>query len=142
MPRRTIAYQMAQGASRIRQRIHRLEESLAELLKLIVAERGPLRRGSFVTLHRKCGKPTCHCAEGDGHPTNYLSLLEEGRKRLIYISADNRDQVADEAERYRQFRRRRAMIARIMKTLLKRLDELEKTLETQKPIQSRRGKSD
>ena len=31
---------------------------------------GDLRAGSLVEMHRKCGKPTCHCArEGDpGHP--------------------------------------------------------------------------
>lgn len=135
---------MRRNASPLRQRIRRLEESLVGPLKEILAERGPLRRGSFVTLHRKCGKPTCHCAQGEGHPADYLSIQEEGRKRLLYISAQNRDQVAKQAERYRRFRKQRAILARIMRTLLQRIDELEETLENREPIlgRRRRGKGD
>lgn len=136
---------MKRNASRFRQRIHRLEESLAASLKHILAERGPLRRGSFVTLHRKCGKPNCHCVQGEGHATDYLSTCQEGRTRLLYISAETRDKVAEEAGNYRQFRKHRAVVARLMRTLLQRIDELEAALENQEPIISakrRHSKSD
>lgn len=134
---------MRRNASALRQRIRRLEESIGPALKEILTERGPLRRGSFVTLYRKCGRPTCHCAQGEGHPGEYLSVVEEGRKRLIYVSAQNRDTVSKEAESYRHFRQQRALLARIMRTLLKRIDELEGTLENREPILGprRRGKS-
>ena len=134
----SIPYQMKRESSRLRQKIHRLEESLAASLKHILAERGPLRRGSFVTLHRKCGKPNCHCIQNEGHPTSYLSTRQDGRSRLVYISAEVRDKVAEEAESYRQFRKHRAAVARLMRTLLRRIDELEGALENREPIVSAR----
>ncbi len=82
---------MREQPGRLRQRIRKLEESLALSLRHLRAERGPLRRGSFVTLHRKCGKPNCHCVQGERHPTDYLSTRQEGRTRLIYIGAYSAD---------------------------------------------------
>jgi hypothetical protein len=139
-----MRYQMKEKPSQLRQRIHKLEESLALSLGHILAERGPLRRGSFVTLHRKCGKPNCHCAQGERHPTEYLSTRQKGRTRLIYIGADIKEKVAEEAGRYRQFRKQRAVVARLLPELLQRIDELEETLENRDPIgvtkkQSQRG---
>lgn len=135
-----MTYQMTPKPSQLRQKIRRLEDSLAAPLKRILAERGPLRRGSFVTLHRKCGKPTCHCAQGEGHPADYLSTRQDGRTRLIYIAGEIRDKVAEQAERYRQFRKRRAKLAQRMRTLLERIDELEEALENREPIEIARGR--
>jgi flagellar motility protein MotE (MotC chaperone) len=131
---------MKRNISQLRQRIRRLEDSLAAPLKHLLAERGPLRRGSFVTLHRKCGKPTCHCAQGSGHPADYLSTRQDGRTRLIYIAAEIRDKVAEQAERYRQFRKQRAKLAQRMRTLFERIDELEEALENREPIPTTRAK--
>lgn len=136
---------MRSHISQLRQRVRRQEEALAAPLKRILVERGPLRRGSFVTLHRKCGKPNCHCAEGDGHSADYLSTRQDGRTRLIYIARSARDEVAEQAERYRQFRKQRAILARRMRRLLQKIDELEEALENREPIptamQKRRSKS-
>jgi hypothetical protein len=134
---------MPLDASRLRQKIQRLEGALAGPIKAILATRGSLRRGSFVTLRRKCGKPNCRCVEGEGHPADYLSIREDGRTRLIYISADARPKVFEEAERYRQYRRQRALLAGRMRLLLSRIDELEEVLRTREPIAGRRkiGKS-
>jgi hypothetical protein len=30
--------------------------------------------GSLVLTHRRCGKPTCHCASGEGHPIWFLGF--------------------------------------------------------------------
>jgi hypothetical protein len=131
---------MKRNISQLRQRIHRLELSLAAPLKHLLAERGPLRKGSFVTLHRKCGKPTCHCAQGEGHPADYLSTRQNGRTRLVYIAAEIRDKVAKQADCYRQFRKQRAKLAQQMRTLLERIDELEEALENREPIPTARAK--
>jgi hypothetical protein len=128
--------------SPIRQRISRLEDSLGALLARLLAERGPLRRGSFVTLHRKCGKAICHCARGTGHPGDYLSTRQEGRTRLFYVSREIRNRVAEEAGRYRAFRQRRALVAKRMRAILTGLDELAEALETSEPLGGRKqGKS-
>ncbi|MGH9223715.1 MAG: DUF6788 family protein, partial [Acidimicrobiales bacterium] len=34
-------------------------------------------RGSLFTFRRRCGKPNCRCAEGDGHESPALSYTED-----------------------------------------------------------------
>jgi len=45
-------------------------------------------RGSLVTRYRRCGKPTCHCAKGEGHgPAHYLVVtLKPGKTEQILLS--------------------------------------------------------
>jgi hypothetical protein len=47
-------------------------------------------RGSLVTRYRRCGKPTCHCAKGDGHgPARYLVVtLKPGKTEQILLSEE------------------------------------------------------
>ena len=47
-----------------------------------------LVRGSLVTRYRRCGKPTCHCAKGEGHgPAHYLAVtLKPGKTEQILLS--------------------------------------------------------
>ncbi len=41
--------------------------------------------GSLSLSHLRCGKPTCHCATGAGHPTWHLTFMLEGRKQVLHI---------------------------------------------------------
>lgn len=41
--------------------------------------------GSLVRSHTRCGKPTCHCAHGDGHPAWSLTFMVDGHKRVERI---------------------------------------------------------
>src|SRR6516225_4513785 len=59
-------------ASRLRQ--HHLP---AELLRQLP--------GSLSLSHLRCGKPTCHCAHGEGHPVWHLTYTVEGRKQVLHI---------------------------------------------------------
>jgi hypothetical protein len=45
-------------------------------------------RGSLVTRYRRCGKPTCHCAQSRGHgPAHYLVVtLKPGKTEQILLS--------------------------------------------------------
>ena len=43
--------------------------------------------GSLSETRRRCGKPTCHCATGEGHLSAYLTFMVEGRKRVERIPA-------------------------------------------------------
>jgi hypothetical protein len=47
-------------------------------------------RGSLVTRYRRCGKPTCHCAQGQGHgPAHYLVVtLKPGKTEQILLSEE------------------------------------------------------
>ena len=41
--------------------------------------------GSLTLSHRRCGKPSCHCAKGDGHPFATLTFMVAGKKRVESI---------------------------------------------------------
>ena len=44
-------------------------------------------RGSLVTLRRRCGKPSCHCADGDQrHEAPALSYSDHGRTRVVMLA--------------------------------------------------------
>lgn len=59
-------------------------------------------RGSVVTQRRRCGKPTCHCADGETlHETTVLSYSEGGRTRTLMLAADEVSAAAAAVARYR-----------------------------------------
>jgi hypothetical protein len=41
--------------------------------------------GSLALTHRRCGKPTCHCASGAGHPLWSLTFMVKGKKHVERI---------------------------------------------------------
>jgi len=41
--------------------------------------------GSLALASVRCGKPTCHCAQGRGHPQWTLTFMVEGTKRVEHI---------------------------------------------------------
>jgi len=51
--------------------------------------------GSLSLTHRRCGKPTCHCASGEGHPIWFLTFMSEGKRRVERIP----DQWVDDVRR-------------------------------------------
>lgn len=63
----------------------RLRQRKFELLRSLAIPEDSLP-GSLALTHRRCGKPTCHCAEDEkGHPMWSLTFMEEGRKRVERI---------------------------------------------------------
>jgi hypothetical protein len=49
--------------------------------------------GSLCLSHTRCGKPTCHCAKGEGHPVWSLTFMVAGKKRVERIPRDWVDDV-------------------------------------------------
>jgi len=41
--------------------------------------------GCLSVSHTRCGKPTCHCASGEGHPAWSLTFMANGKKRVERI---------------------------------------------------------
>jgi hypothetical protein len=50
---------------------------------------GVLIRGSLITLKRKCGKPTCACADGEPHTTPALSYSVKGRTHILTLRSSD-----------------------------------------------------
>ena len=67
-------------AARLRQRKHEL------LRQFRIPERAV--GGSLALTHRRCGKPTCHCVSGQGHPMWSLTFMVDGKKRVERIPTD------------------------------------------------------
>lgn len=93
---------MADGSERLR----KLQEQ-RETLKRELAAVGEMRPGALVGRYRKCGKPSCHCADGEsgGHgPSWSLTRVVAGKTVTKIIPAaavgDTQAQIAE----HRRFR--------------------------------------
>lgn len=60
--------------------------------------------GSLALSHRRCGKPTCHCVEGTGHPLWTLTFMADGKKRVETIPAEWLDIVRPRVAAGRKFK--------------------------------------
>lgn len=58
--------------------------------------------GTLITLRRRCGKPTCHCASGDLHETPALSYSLNGRSKMLTLRPDEVKVVGQAVARYRK----------------------------------------
>jgi hypothetical protein len=72
-------------AARLRQRTFVLTERYALPEDLLP--------GSLVQTHTRCGKPTCHCVNGEGHPAWSLTFMVDGQKRVEHIPREWVDEV-------------------------------------------------
>jgi hypothetical protein len=97
-------------------------------------EQGPLRCGSLVSVVRKCGKPTCRCAKGEGHRATYLSVKKQGTTRMLYIPADCLETITRQANSYRRIRKHRARLAKLTQEALLIVDRLQIALSIIGPI--------
>lgn len=60
--------------------------------------------GSLSLSHRRCGKPTCRCASGEGHPLWSLTFMVDGKKRVERVPDDWVDQVRRQVEAGRELK--------------------------------------
>jgi hypothetical protein len=73
----------------------------------LIRSLGSLREmlpGSFVERKRACGRPNCHCADGENlHSQFQISVLVEGQPRTFNIPAKLVEQVRRKVEMRRRF---------------------------------------
>lgn len=74
--------------------------------------------GSLALSYRRCGKPSCHCADGRGHPFWTLTFMVGGKKRVETIPAGWVDTVRQGVEAGRQFKEAAAELLVIHAELL------------------------
>lgn len=75
----------------------RLRKQKREALRrLRIPEEG--LAGSLALTHRRCGKPTCHCAQGEGHPQWLLTFMADGTKRVEAIPHDRAEAIRERVE--------------------------------------------
>jgi hypothetical protein len=59
--------------------------------------------GSLSLSHLRCGKPTCHCADGPGHPVWSLTFMVRGKKHVQHIPKDWVEDVRRRVQGGREF---------------------------------------
>jgi hypothetical protein len=99
-----------------------------ELRGRLIRSLGALRDmlpGSFVERKRACGRPNCHCADGQNLHTQYqLSVLIEGQPKAFNVPARLVEQVRKQVETRARFDAAAASICRInLKRFLKEKEE-------------------
>lgn len=60
--------------------------------------------GSLALSQRRCGKPSCHCTAGEGHPMWSLTFMVDGKKRVEHVSSDLVEEVRRRVEQGREFK--------------------------------------
>lgn len=110
--------------SRIRQSLDQLAQEIHKLLP-VFTDRARMIKGTVYEQRRKCGKPTCGCAAGELHGTMMLSRSEQGRTKLVVIPEGHLKDWQVLTGRYQRFRRARARLGQIYKTMVSLIDDLE-----------------
>jgi len=111
--------------SRLRQSLARLRDEANQFLAVFLG-RDPLVRGTVYELRRTCGKPACRCVtEGQRHAVTVLSVSEAGRTRLRAIPQDEIAELRVLTARYQRFRRARARLVKVHRTMVAVIDQLE-----------------
>ena len=79
-----------------------------EQLKAALVKLGDMRPGSLVPRFRKCGKPTCHCAQkgSKGHGPSYSLTHSIAGKTVTRIipAGTSVDRTREQLEEYHRFR--------------------------------------
>ena len=96
----------------------------------LVRRLGVLREmlpGSFVERRRKCGKPTCHCADGKQlHSAFQISVLLHGKLKTFHIPTELVEEARAKVELHRRFQEAGATICQInLRRFLQRKGEKE-----------------
>lgn len=115
---------MGDTTSQLRQQLRRAADQYADLLAALLGEQGPLIRGTFRRVRRKCGRGNCRCTRGELHDSTYLAATVNGMTRQVYVPAKDEVEVAEDSERYRRFRKRRQRLGELARRHLELVDEL------------------
>jgi hypothetical protein len=97
------------------------ERSWRSDLAQLVSHRSFLR-GYLSVRERSCGKPTCHCAQGEKHRSLYLVCSQEGKPRQLFIPREQEEEVRQWVA---QYQRLRELLERISESAWERLRRKE-----------------
>ena len=105
-----------------RAKLSAAERNLRSRIAQLASGQG-LLRGNLSERSSKCGKPNCHCVNGEWHPSVYLVQSHAGKLRQLCVPKAWRERVRQAVADYQEMQR-----------LIEEVSELEwKRLEQKKP---------
>ena len=110
---------MRKSTGKSRKSLEALWRRREALLQLLLANE-PLLVGSVYDTLRRCGNPTCRCADRPTHRQTLLIFTKAGRRRCRFVRKDQAPSLYEAAERYRLCRK----ALRAFRTLQNREREL------------------
>jgi len=84
-----------------------------------LAQTGPLMAGSLVQIAKHCGRPGCHCQDGEKHVGWYLTRYVGGKTQTTYVPLDMVEEVRTWVEAHRQVKRLIAEISDLNRALIR-----------------------
>ena len=102
----------------------KLEQERSALVNELLKEQ-IMVRGTFGEVYRKCGKPTCWCTKGEGHPYIRIAWSENARSKTKAIPKKDAPWIKKVTENYRNFRRLRHNLLILDKKFKTLLDQFE-----------------
>ena len=110
-------------ASALRRQLWRQFRASGSLLRQMT-QPAELIPGSFYLMHRKCGKPSCRCAQGHLHATYVLTRSEAGKHKLYCVPAPQRARVRKLAAAWKRSQKARAKLHKLHAQLLALADQI------------------
>ncbi len=106
--------------------IKQTSERVTQLVNKLLKPQAMVR-GSFSTVYRRCGKPTCWCAEPGqkGHASTRITWTENGISHTKTLKEQEHRHFQKAAEAYRTYRRYRRQLRSEEKLLEEQLDLYE-----------------
>ena len=115
---------MSHELRKVRQRIYEVQREHARFIQQMLKSRTMIK-GSVVTLARACGKAGCKCTRGEKHTSRYLSISEGSKTRMVYLRPGMEMRITQGVDSYRTFRRARARLVKLQKSLIDLFNRLE-----------------
>jgi hypothetical protein len=114
-------------ASQIRQRLLQIPNEIAAQIEVLVRPRH-LFRGYLYDSPRRCGKPSCHCADGDLHPAWVVATKIDQRQTTRSVSGPLQRRLSKLSTNYRNFRQAQKQIRQLHREAMALTIELENLL--------------
>ena len=95
---------MATAIDKLQIRLKENHQKRNALLRYLL-KNNELAVGSVSVVNRKCGKSSCHCFDGEGHPqTIFLFKAKDGKRQCKLIRREDAAEVIKAGENYREFK--------------------------------------
>jgi hypothetical protein len=89
---------------RVPQHPTQIRRSLEARLKKLTPA-GPVLAASLAQIAKRCGRPTCHCANGTPHTAYHLTYKDQGKSRTVYVPLDLVEEVRSWIDNHRRLKR-------------------------------------